>query len=97
MQLIRFNLYDDMDTKKEKAMEVFNKLRTLERVEASALCPASAMEMAKLLVQLDSKRVIAMIEVHGFFLRIYRADLDGFRFGAVINDVRGRISGSQND
>lgn len=90
-----FNPYDDMTTKTEKAKQVLQKLEKSERVEASCLNHESAIEMAKLLQSLDEKRYIAMIEVHGYFLRVYRADLNGFRFGAVICDLMEKFNANQ--
>lgn len=90
-----FNPYDDMTTKTEKAKQVLQKLEKSERVETSCLNHESALEMAKLLQSLDEGRYIAMIEVHGYFLRIYRADLNGFRFGAVIYDLMEKFKANQ--
>lgn len=90
-----FNPYDDMATKTEKAKQVLQKLEKSERVEASCLNHESALELAKLLQSLDERRYIAMIEVHGYFLRVYRADLNGFRFGAVIYDLMEKFKASQ--
>lgn len=95
MQLMTFNPYDDMATKTEKAKQVLQKLEKSERVEASCLNHESALEMAKLLQSLDERRYIAMIEVHGYFLRVYRADLNGFRFGAMIYDLMEKFNANQ--
>lgn len=97
MLLTEFYIYDDMATKEEKCRAVLNQLRTAERVEASCMCYAASKEMARTLVSMDTARIIAMIEVHAFFLRVYRADLNGFRFGAVINDVAEKMNRNQND
>lgn len=82
-----YSTFDDTMKKTCIALDVLKRLEDLKIVEHPCRDYSSAKDLSSLLVSLDTENNIQLIEIYSTFIRVYRTEQTGFRFGAVIHDI----------